>query len=101
VVFSLDSNKAPGPDGLSAHFFKFYWNIIGGEVTKAITSFFRRGYMLKDINHSFIALILKGNNAASVNQFRPIRLCNVLYKISSKLLANRLKQVLNRLISPR
>ena len=100
VVFSLGSNKAPGPDGMSAHFFKFYWNIIGGEVIEAITSFFRRGYMLKEINHSFIALIPKGNNAASVNQFRPISLCNVLYKIISKLLANRLKQVLNKLISP-
>ena len=56
--------------------------------------------MLKEINHSFIALIPKGNNAASVNQFRSISLCNVLYKIISKLLANRLKQVLNKLISP-
>ena len=100
VVFSLGSNKAPELDGMSAHFFKFYWDIIGGEVTEAITSFFRRGYMLKEINHSFIAHNPKGNNAASVNQFRPIRLCNVLYKVISKLLANRLKQVLNKLIFP-
>ena len=40
VVFSLGSNKAPELDGMSAHFFKFYWDIIGGEVTEAITSFF-------------------------------------------------------------
>lgn len=56
--------------------------------------------MLKEINHSFIALIPNGNNAASVKQFRPITLCNVLYKIITKLLTNRLKQVLNKLISP-
>jgi len=91
VVFSIGSNKALEPDGMSAHFFKCYWNIIGGEVIEAITSFFQRGYMLKEINHSFIVLIPKGSNAAIVSQYRPISLCNVLYKIISKLLANRLK----------
>ena len=35
VVFNMNSNKAPGPDGMSAHFYKFYWNIIGGEVIEA------------------------------------------------------------------
>ena len=100
VVFSMGSNKSPGPDGMSALFFKFYWNVIGGEVIEAVTSIFNRRYMLKEINHSFIALIPKGNNVAFINQFRPISLCNVLYKIISKLLANRLKQILNKLISP-
>ena len=69
MVFSLGSNKAPGPDGMSAHFFKFYWNIIGGEVTEAIASFLRTGYLLKEISHSFISLIPKGNNVDSVKQF--------------------------------
>ena len=93
VVFSMGSNKSPGADGMPALFFKFYWNVIGGEVIEAVTSIFNRRYMLKEINHSFIALIPKGNNAAFVNRFRPISLCNVLYKIISKILANRLKQV--------
>lgn len=96
----MESNKALGPDGMSAHFFKFYWNIIRGEVIEAITAFFQRGYMLGEINHSFIVLITKGNKAAMVSQFRVISLCNVIYKIISKLLANRLKQVLSKLISP-
>ncbi|KAK9988623.1 hypothetical protein SO802_028862 [Lithocarpus litseifolius] len=91
VVFSIGSNKALGPDGMSAHFFKCYWNIIGGAVIKSITFFFQRGYMLKEINHSFIVLIPKESNAATVSQYKPISLCNVLYKIISKLLANRLK----------
>ena len=55
--------------------------------------------MLKEINRSFIALIPKGNNVASVNQFKPFSLCNVLYKIISKLLANRLKKVIYKLVS--
>ena len=56
--------------------------------------------MLREINHSFIDLIPRGNNAAMVSQFRPISLCDIFYKIISKLLANRLKQVLFKLISP-
>ena len=100
VVFNMNSNKVPGADGMSAHFYKFYWNIIGGEVIEAITTFFQRGYMLREINHSFIVLIPKGNNTVMVSQFKPISLCNVLYKIISKLLTNRLKLVLPKLISP-
>ena len=70
-----------------------------GEIVEVVSSFFRKGYILKEINHIF-ALIPKGSNAASVSQFKPISLCNVLYKIISKLLANRIKKVLHKLISP-
>ena len=98
ALFSLGSHKAPSPDGMSAHFYKCYWNVIGGEIIEAISSFFSKGYIL--INHNFITLIPKGSNAALVNQFLPINLCNFLYKIISKLLKNRLKKVLHKLISP-
>ena len=71
-----------------------------GEIVEVVKSFFSKGYILKEINHTFIALIPKGSNAASVNQFWPISLCNVIYKIISKLFMNRLKKVLHKLISP-
>lgn len=98
VLFSMGSNKAPG--GMSTLFYKFYWNIIGGEVVEAVSSFFIRGFMLRELNHSFIVLIPKNSNAATVQQYRPISLCNVLYKIVSKLLANKLKRVLHKIDSP-
>ena len=54
--------------------------------------------ILKSINHTFITLILKVRNSEKVTEFRPISLCNVLYKIVSKVIANRLKPLLNSII---
>lgn len=57
-------------------------------------------YMLKELNRTFITLIPKRDNPESVNRCRPISLCNISYKIISKILINRLKIVLPKIISP-
>lgn len=61
--------------------------------------FFQTGYLLKEINHTNVALIPKIENPSMVTHYRPISLCNVVYKIISKLLANRLRKVIHRLIA--
>ena len=65
-----------------------------------IKAFFYNGHLLKEINKTFITLIPKSKNPKSTNHFRPISLCNVCYKFIAKILANRVKQLLNKIISP-
>ncbi|KAG8389002.1 hypothetical protein BUALT_Bualt02G0184100 [Buddleja alternifolia] len=96
----MAANKTPGPDGMSPLFYKTYWDIVGIDVVKAVTHFFETGHLLKAMNHTFITLIPKSDKANKVEQFRPISLCNVSYKIISKIIAQRIKPLLDSLISP-
>ena len=66
----------------------------------AILEFLNTGYMPPALNHTFIVLIPKIKNPVKVSDFRPISLCNVIYKIIAKVLANRLKQILPHIIYP-
>ena len=91
--------KAPGPDGMPPLFFQTYWPDIGTDITEAVLSSLNSGSLLKSINHTFISLIPKVKNPEKVTEFRPISLCNVIYKIISKVIANRLKPLLNSIIS--
>ncbi|XP_077242063.1 uncharacterized protein LOC143882467 [Tasmannia lanceolata] len=100
VIKDSDGNKAPGPNGYNGDFFKSFWYLIGSEITVAIQSFFLKGKILPKLNTTFISLIPKHPDACSPENYRPISLCNFLYKVITKLLANRLKPIMNQLISP-
>ena len=100
VVFEMNPLKAPRSDGLPALFYKHYWSIVGRQVVAAVQSFFHEGWLLKEFNQTFITLIPKIQGACNFNQFRPISLCNVCYKVISKILVNRIRPLLNRLIDP-
>lgn len=99
VISVMDNNKAPGPDGYNVFFFKKVWNIIGDDIFATINEFFNSRKILKQINHVIITLIPKTKHAFQVNHFRPISCCNLLYKIISKILANRITPVLEIIIS--
>lgn len=100
TLFAMPKDKCPGPDGYPLEFFKSSWSKVGGEVVEAVKEFFRNGRLLKDLNTTFIALIPKTPEACSLGDFRPISCCNLIYKIISKIIENRLKPLLKCCISP-
>ncbi|XP_022002776.1 uncharacterized protein LOC110900170 [Helianthus annuus] len=99
AMFSMGSDKAPGPDGFTAGFFKNAWPIVGDEVSKAVIDFFATGKLLRELNHTLIVLIPKTPSPSVVTDYRPIACCNVLYKCISKIVADRIKGVLNDIVS--
>lgn len=99
VVFTMASDKAPGPDGFTIEFFKACWHIIKAYLFNLIKNFHRTKRVLSTINATFLTLIPKSHHADSLEKFRPIVLCNVIYKIPSKLVTNRLKPILPSILS--
>lgn len=98
ALFSMGSNNSPGIDGFNVYFFKKCWNIIGDEVTAAVQQFFLTSYPPREINVALLTLLPKCDNASTMKNFRPIACCTILYKVISKVLANRLKGVLNSIV---
>ncbi|KAL0295535.1 UNVERIFIED_CONTAM: putative ribonuclease H protein [Sesamum calycinum] len=100
AFFDIAEDKAPGPDGFSSGFYKAAWPVIGEEVVKAILEFFTTGRLLKQVNTTILALIPKVRLPSLVSDFRPISCCNVLYKVITKIIVQRLRSVLDKMISP-
>nr|GEV14736.1 probable fructokinase-5 [Tanacetum cinerariifolium] len=99
VVWNCGDNKSPGPDGYSFEFLKKYWDLIGSDLFEAVEYFFRNDSFPKGCNSSFIALIPKVLDAKFVSDFRPISLIGCVYKVITKVLANRLMEVISDLVS--
>ncbi|XP_074318329.1 uncharacterized protein LOC141655135 [Silene latifolia] len=91
--------KAPGPDGMNGLFYQTYWSLVGQEVVRAVLAILRGERSPRDINKTNIVLIPKKKAPDKIRDFRPISLCNVVYKLVSKVLANRLKQFLGDIVS--
>ena len=91
--------KAPGLDGMPPLFFQQFWPTVSEVVVKIVLDFLNCGVSPLDLNDTHIMLIPKTKNPKRVTEYRPISLCNVVYKLASKTLANRLERVLTSIIS--
>ena len=99
AMFEIANDKSPGLDGMPAEFFKLHWELIGPSVTQAIQRFFTSGFLWKEWNKTLLVLIPKSLPPEEVSQFRPIGLCNVVYKCIAKCMVHRMKHLLPRLIA--
>ncbi|KAK4395317.1 LINE-1 retrotransposable element O protein [Sesamum angolense] len=100
ALFSMAPLKSPGPDGMSPIFFQKFWHIVQTDVTSCALNLLNSLVMPPSLNATNIVLIPKCKHPEYLTQFRSISLCNVVYKIASKAIANRLKVLLDRIISP-
>ena len=92
--------KAPGPDRLHAGFFQAYWSVVGDNVIKEVQEIFTTSIMPGHLNETLISLIPKQPGADCLAAFGPINLCNTVYKIMTKIIVKRMRNLLPNLISP-
>ncbi|PNX80358.1 ribonuclease H, partial [Trifolium pratense] len=99
ALFQMHPDKSPGPDGFNPAFYQHFWDLCSNDIYEAAKEWLERGYFPSSLNETNICLIPKCESPRSMKDMRPISLCNVLYKMVSKLLANRLKECLDRCVS--
>ncbi|KAL8126087.1 hypothetical protein AgCh_013389 [Apium graveolens] len=99
ALFHMHPDKSPGPDGMTPGFYQKYWGVVSKDVVSVVRRFFDTEIVDEQLVHTNIALIPKKKNPQVMTDIRPISLCNVIYKVISKVLANRLKSIIDFVIS--
>jgi hypothetical protein len=100
VIKELPADRAPGPDGFVGAFYQRAWQIIKPEIMAALTKLYvGDGRAFTKLNRALITLIPKRADAEEVGDFRPISLVHSFAKLFSKLLANRLRPKMEKLVS--
>ncbi|RVW22653.1 Transposon TX1 uncharacterized 149 kDa protein [Vitis vinifera] len=99
ALMEMNGDKAPGPDGFSVFFWQCCWDFVKEEILEFFKEFHDQNTFLKSINNTFLVLIPKKGGAEEFGDFRPISLLGGLYKMLAKVLANRLKKVIDKVVS--
>lgn len=98
AMHDMPRDKAPGVDGYPVEFFTKNWELIKDDILAATKDFFRTNSMPSYINTTAIALVPKTNSPATVKDYRPIACCTTLYKLISKIITRRLKEVVTDIV---
>ena len=93
-------DKSLGPNGMNPAFSKKIWPIVGKDISAACLSVLSLGVLPVGFNDTQLILIPKKQQIDVMSDLTPISLCNILYKIVAKTLANKLKRVLPKVVSP-
>lgn len=97
---NMKSYKSLGADGFQPIFFKMFWDEVGDDVWSFVRNAFEQGHFDPRVAEALMVLITKVDVPSSFKDFRPISLCNVIYKLLSKVLVARLRPYLSALVSP-
>jgi len=100
ALFSIPNDKAPSLDGYTSLFFKRRWGILSSDFIDVVKYFFELFTLPKCVNATRIALVPKVENHVTMNDFRPLSYCNVMYKYISKVIVSRLQLILPNVIRP-
>jgi hypothetical protein len=100
AIFQMKHNKAPGPDGFPAEFYQVFWSLIKDDLMAMFQDFHSGNLPLFCLNFGTITLLPKEKEAKKIQQYRPICMLNVSFKIFTKVIANRLSLVARKVIGP-
>ena len=100
AVFQMEHNKAPGPDGFPPEFYQVFWDLIKDDLMALFMEFHEGTLPLNSLNFGTIILLPKKKDAKAIQQYRPICLLNVSFKIFTKVATNRLSTVAQKIIRP-
>ena len=99
-LWSLKPFKAPGVDGLHAGFYQQFWHEVGKSVSEVVMDVFVKRVVSEYLNDTLITLIPKCSSPETLNNYRPISLCNSIYKVISKIIVSRIRPFIGKLIAP-
>jgi hypothetical protein len=98
AVFEMAANKAAGPDGFNAEFYQKNWELVKQDLFGLLEDFQKGELDIARLNYGIITLVPKGNDADRIQKYRPICLLNVSFKIITRVIVNRLIQVIWRVV---
>ena len=93
AIFQMEHNKSPGPDGFPVEFYQAFWDTIKGDLMALFSEFHKGELPLYNLNFGTIILLPKCKEAIKIQQYRPICLLNVSFKIFTKVATNRISMV--------